>query len=292
MYVNFSYIQNNPYIPKQRIKFDSEAFDKTFKLNVFRNVNMQYFKRMRHTKDFFQCNHYRTLPYIPMYSTYEELKSCLEKDTKLKNYFSNSVFSFSIHSAYSYNFFGVSHVEYIRDYFMKNLLLYEHMGINKFLICNHLRYAKQAEAMQIIAYLLTSVPRLTDAFCLENCEYFSDALDCLFFCESLGIPFIFDNLHNRINGEYKLCTLSKRITDTWSKHNNHVFAHYSEGDATGKHGDKIVIEDLIEMIAAFKPYTDNLTIMIEVKNAKQALNNFRIITQKRLNWSSWNQVTF
>ena len=292
MKVNFSYIQNNPYVPKQRIKFDSEAFDKKYKLEMFYRINTQYFKRMRNTSDFFKCNHYRTIPYIPMYFTYDELEECLMQHTTIKNYFSDAITSFSIHSAYSYNFFSKSNVEYIRDYFKKNLLLYEHMGVKKFLICNHLRYSKQYEGMQVIAYILNTLPEIANSFCLENCEYFSDALDCLFFCEALGIPFIFDNLHNKINGKYRIKDLAKRITTTWKNHNYHVFAHYSEGDNIGKHSDKIIVRDLIEMIAAFKPYTDNLTIMIEVKNAKNALSDFRRITENELNWSSWNHVTF
>lgn len=262
-----------------------------YKLNVFKSVNMQYFNRMRHLKDFFKCNHYRALPYIPVYPTYEDLKFFLSEDTELKDYFKKSTVSLSVHSAYTYNFFSQQYVGYSIEYFKKNLLLFEHMGVQKFLICNHLSYTNRVECFKILAYMLNTVPNLNKSFCLENCDHNADTKECLYFCKALGIPFIFDNLHNKINGKYNLDNLAESIVDTWEKFNYHTFIHYSNGDLLGKHSDLIIVGDLIDLIYAFKPYTDKLTVIIEVHNAKKALSKFREITKNRLDWSNWNSIT-
>lgn len=292
MNVYFTYVQNNPYIPKQRIQFSSEEKDRMFKYSTFLNVNIAYFRRMRHLNDFFQCNHYRLRPYIPVDISYQELNELLRNDTILRGYFSNSTTSFSIHAAYNYNLFSRNYFSLIKEYLIKNLLLFNHMGINDILICNHLRFYNYFDSLRVLEHLLSDIPNLNKMFCIENCEFFSDALKCLSFSNTLGIPFIFDNLHNKLNGNYDINGLAEKITNTWKSNDSHVFVHYSNGDSFGRHSDTIIVGEIVQLIEAFKPHTDKLTIVLELQNVKYALEIFKSNTKDMLNWSDWNHITF
>lgn len=103
---------------------------------------------------------------------------------------------------------------------------------------------------------------------LENDEKNYNVDEVLSICNTLNVPCIFDNLHNKINkSNTPLEHLINEVNSTWCKDDGNMKIHYSDENPfkrNGAHADFINSKDFIWLYNLLLPY--NIDFMLEIKD--------------------------
>ncbi len=105
---------------------------------------------------------------------------------------------------------------------------------------------------------------------VENDDRIYNIEEVLYIGESLGIPVVFDNLHNHLNPAKVKKTDREWIdicSNTWSENDGNQKIHYSQQakeKRVGSHSDFISVNEFLEFYRKLE--SENIDIMLEVKD--------------------------
>lgn len=111
---------------------------------------------------------------------------------------------------------------------------------------------------------------------LENDEKTFTASDVLGLARELGVPFVFDFFHHKLNPSEFDPSL---LIDTWGDKNGPPKFHLSSGDKRrkGVHAEYLMIEDYLEFVDFLKLLgLERVHVMLEVKKKEKALRRLRL----------------
>jgi hypothetical protein len=289
MLVNLSYTVVNPFHTYEHIVPDDKSFENISRYKTRCRNMSKYLKSLRYSKDFQMFNHFRINPKIPKFD-YMDFSQYMDTQNNLGDVFNVHACSLSMHAHFSFNYFRMKDLRKLKNYFKLCMLFKQSYALKKFYICNHLKYNNVNECIAIIQGITEQIGGLDESFCIENCDRFADLIDCLKVCERTNQPLIYDNFHNSLNGNYNLENYAKAIVSTWEESKSVPIVHYSRGERNGKHGYFIDTQQLLDMLNCFSQYTDKIIVIVELKNAREEIFNFRERTLNSLDWN--NDMSF
>ncbi len=285
MLVNLSYTITNPFPAYRLIKFDNKEIDQRYKF-ISHYANMvKYFKYIRGLDDFQKFGHFRINPKIPNFN-YKIYKEFINQMSDNEDLFGIHANVFSMHANFSRTYYRYRDVGKIKNYYNLCMLYKQLSGFNEFIICSHLRFNDLNECIAIIQGITRQIEGLSNSLCLENCDRFADLVSCLQVHERTGQPIIFDNLHNTINGNYNIKDYSNAIIQSWKGSGHTPVIHYSHGNSLGRHGFDINKDQLLYILQVFSKHTEKLTVIVELRNAREAVYNFKRETLNLLQWNT------
>lgn len=286
MLVNLSYTIANPYYSYKVVHFADEELNRVFQYNTrFIQVG-KYLNHIQQLEDYQKYTHFRIDPKIPNFA-YKDFVKYINSSNITSEQMDIHVSSFSMHTNFSYTFYRFEDLEKILNYYQMCMLYKNLAAFNQFFICSHIRYKNYCDCIQILNYLLYKEPELTNSLCFENCGHFADLAECLKICEQIGQPLIYDNFHNRLNGNYNVRRYIPRIIKTWENFPSIPIIHYSNGDEQGRHGTAINKEELFTILNMFKHSLNQIIVIIELKRPKDAIKKFRTETLDTINWNNY-----
>lgn len=161
------------------------------------------------------------------------------------------------------------------------------LGVKKFSIVFHIKNLELTSNNKFLMMISKLPTRYRKSIVIENDEYNCDLVNCLKLSKLFRTPVVFDNLHNRLNGKYIVNSkLTGSVSKTWMYSDRPMKIHYSSysGLSRNGHGDTIEIDEMYNILKEFKSSTNELIVMLEIKNYLQALECFRYRTESIFKW--------
>lgn len=114
--------------------------------------------------------------------------------------------------------------------------------------------------------------KIKDRLVIENDDVSYTLGDCLEISKKCGVPILYDHFHHRVNnsGESLQDALEK-VSKTWGQEDGIPMVDYSsqeEGERSGKHTERIDIEDFRSFIEGSRPY--DFDVMLEIKDKEKS----------------------
>ncbi|MBU5483107.1 UV DNA damage repair endonuclease UvsE [Clostridium sp. MSJ-11] len=134
---------------------------------------------------------------------------------------------------------------------------------------------------------------------LENDERIFNIDEVIMICESINIPTVFDNLHNKFNpgANDDINIILKNVAKTWKKEDGNIKIHYSDGDESKKHGahsQHVNTENFINYYNKVKNFP--VDIMLEVKDkelsAIKCINSLNLSDKSSLRYEQWAKYKY
>lgn len=131
-------------------------------------------------------------------------------------------------------------------------------------------YGNKEEAIQrFISNYKRLSQQVRNRLVIENDEKNYSVNDVLDISEQIGVPVIFDNLHNECNSNYNkdIDYIMERVRSTWQEKDGPIKIHYSQQDKNkkaGAHSKTIIANQFMDYYKTIKCY--NPDIMMEVKD--------------------------
>jgi UV DNA damage endonuclease len=139
-------------------------------------------------------------------------------------------------------------------------------------------YSDRDASMRRFRKEFTALPNnVRSRLVLENDERSYGAEDVLTLAEALGIPMVFDYLHQiALSGQSPNENLLKRVCESWSASDGRPEFHYSTqkpGSREGSHADMIDVQDFLRFLKVMP--SRNVDLMLEAKAKDLALLRLR-----------------
>ncbi|KGX91440.1 UV DNA damage repair endonuclease UvsE [Pontibacillus marinus] len=158
-------------------------------------------------------------------------------------------------------------------------------------------YDDKAKSLERFIENWGSVPRgIQKMIMIENDDTIYTMDDCLYVCEKLGIPFIFDLHHHMANHEDSNWLKNwDRVLNTWEHSPLPVKMHISSPKSEAEfksHADYIDPEMFLNFVKSVNQSTDQIDCMIEAKKKDDALFILRKTLGEQSNIEFNTEATF
>lgn len=227
------------------------------------------------------------LPNFTPFVSWEVLQHLLYSKLPYQDMFKGCSISLSIHTPYFCRNFNNNLKYSIYDYFSNSEIITSYLGIDSLHYCMHLDRFNDFKLQDNFFHMLDTIPNLKNRLCFENDDRHSNVLDTLNLCKQFGVPFVFDNYHNVLNGNIDLTSVIEDLAGTWEHSELTPKLHYSGGDGiTTQHLGHIIIDDLLNLLNIYKKYFDEIIVIVELPNARNQIKVFKMCTKYYLDWTS------
>ncbi len=130
-------------------------------------------------------------------------------------------------------------------------------------------YNDKEQALEQFILNWAHVPApIQEMIILENDDTLFGADDVLYLCEKLGIPFVFDLHHHKMNPQGEFEEKWERIAETWGHSPLPVKVHLSSPkDAKNPkaHADYVEVTEIVELMKGNKRAAEQIDVMLEAK---------------------------
>ena len=132
---------------------------------------------------------------------------------------------------------------------------------------------EQALEQFILNWAHVPVP-IQEMIILENDDTLFGADDVLYLCEKLGIPFVFDLHHHKMNPQGDFEEKWERIAETWEHSLLPVKVHLSsprDMKNPKAHADYVEVAEIMEIAKVNRGYVQQIDVMLEAKQKDSAV---------------------
>lgn len=144
-------------------------------------------------------------------------------------------------------------------------------------------YQNKEESIKrfIKTYTTSLSNKIKSRLVIENDDFRFDLMDCLRINKEIGIPVIFDTLHNECLGQIQVGDAIKLAAQTWNREDGILMVDYSHQEPNsrkGKHSNTLN-HDLFEKFISNTKGLD-FDIMLEIKDKEKSATQARLLLDR------------
>jgi UV DNA damage endonuclease len=144
-------------------------------------------------------------------------------------------------------------------------------------------YQNKEESIKrfIKTYTTSLSNKIKSRLVIENDDFRFDLMDCLRINKEIGIPVIFDTLHNECLGQIQVGDAIKLAAQTWNREDGILMVDYSHQEPNsrkGKHSNTLNHDLFEKFISNTKGW--DFDIMLEIKDKEKSATQARLLLDR------------